>query len=56
MTNRKSTADKRDCAKVSTPSDKARGYLIDTISDPDVDTDPAEEIEEKGEPFEGNHA
>jgi hypothetical protein len=30
--------------------------LIDTLSDPDVDTNPAVEIEEKGEPFEGNHA
>lgn len=30
--------------------------LIDTVSDPDLDTDPAEEIDERGEPFEGNHA
>jgi hypothetical protein len=30
--------------------------LMDTVSDPDVDTDPAEEIKEEGEPFEGNHA
>ena len=30
--------------------------LMDTVSDPEVHTNPAEEIEEKGEPFEGNHA
>lgn len=29
---------------------------MDTVTDPDVDSDPAEEIAEKGEPFEGNHA
>jgi hypothetical protein len=30
--------------------------LMDTVADPDIDANPAEEIEEKGEPFEGNHA
>lgn len=30
--------------------------LMDTVTDPDVDTNLAEEIEEKGEPFRGNHA
>jgi len=30
--------------------------LMDTVSDPDVHIDSAEEIAEKGEPFESNHA
>jgi hypothetical protein len=30
--------------------------VMNTISGPDVETNPAEEIEKKGEPFEGNHA
>jgi hypothetical protein len=29
---------------------------IDTVSDPDAGADPASEIEERGEPFEGNRA
>ena len=30
--------------------------LMETVSHPDPNADPAKEIEEKGEPFEGNHA
>ena len=30
--------------------------LIDTVKTPDPDVDPAKEIEENGEPFEGNNA
>ncbi|MBA2935544.1 hypothetical protein HZF05_15770 [Sphingomonas sp. CGMCC 1.13654] len=30
--------------------------LMETLSDPDPEADPAESIEEKGEPFDGNHA
>jgi len=43
--------------KEGMPGAEADGpSLMDTVSDPDVDTDPAEEIEEKGEPFDGNNA
>lgn len=36
--------------------DQGTPSLTGTVSDHDAESDPAEEIEQKGEPFEGNHA
>ncbi|MBA2936676.1 hypothetical protein HZF05_21565 [Sphingomonas sp. CGMCC 1.13654] len=36
--------------------DPRQASLMDTVSEPDPESDPAEQIEEKGEPFDGNHA
>ena len=48
--------DKEETDPASKTTGEGPGSLMDTLSDPDVDADSAEEIEEKGEPFEGNHA
>lgn len=45
------THDDRDTTK-----DAGHDTLMDTVSEPDLESDPADEIEEYGEPFEGNHA
>jgi hypothetical protein len=52
-----STRDDRSESRTSS-DDKASDEtsLMDTVSDPDVKTDPAETVEENGEPFDGNHA
>lgn len=39
-----------------TTKDAKHESLMDTVSEPDPTSDPAEEIEENGELFEGNHA
>lgn len=36
--------------------DPRQASLMDTVSEPDSESDPAEQIEKRGEPFEGNHA
>jgi hypothetical protein len=45
------TDDDRD-----TTNDADHDTLKDTVGEPDPKRDPAEEIEENGEPFEGYHA
>ena len=50
-TEERPTDDDRDTTKGA-----GHDTLMDTISEPDPRSDPAEEIEENGEPFEGNHA
>jgi len=45
------TNDDRDTTK-----DAGHDTLMDTVGGPDPKSDPAEEIEENGEPFKGNHA
>jgi hypothetical protein len=50
-TQERPTDDDRDTTK-----DARHGTLMGTVSEPDPESDPADEIEENGEPFEGNHA
>jgi hypothetical protein len=45
------TDDDRDRIK-----DAEHDISMDKVSEPNPKSDPAEEIEENGEPFEGNHA
>ena len=49
-------SDKKPAQASEDTSSTGPESLMETVSDPDIDTDPAEEIEEKGEPFEGNYA
>lgn len=50
-TEERPTDDDRDTTKGA-----GHDTLMDTVSEPDPTRDPLEEIEENGEPFEGNHA
>ena len=50
-TEERPTDDDRDTTKYA-----GHDTLMDTVSEPDPTRDPLEEIEENGEPFEGNHA
>ena len=51
-----STQDRPTDDDPDTTKDAGHDALMDTVSEPDPRSDPAEEIEENGEPFEGNHA
>lgn len=55
-TIRASTRDRPTDDDRDTSKDAEHGTLMDMVSEPDPTSDPAEKIEENGEPFEGNHA